>query len=273
MTIDAGGIAPITHTEFAQAMRRVKFVSSRYFSATAEGLENLEGLEGALLILNHGHFMFGNLVLAERIFAHTDRVVQGVADHLFFEVPGLGAVARRHGAVPGTRDSAARVLADGELLIVLPGGAREGLKAANDRYKLDWGGHRGFAVVAKEAGVPIVPVAGIGVDDLYWQIDRTRRSATLRAGLKRIGLTPRYVPPLYLGLGALPLPERMTFHIGAPIATDGLEVDEIVDRTESELEALIAVGLQSRAEEERRLPRFSPRRVLARLRQGKNKQR
>ncbi len=249
-------------------MRHIGSVWSRYFSASAVGLDNLEGLGGAVLVLNHGHFMFGNVILAERIFAHTDRIVNGAADHLFFEIPVIRDVARRHGAVPGTRDSAARVLADGNLLIVLPGGAREGLGAKGDRYKLDWGTHQGFAVVAKNAGVPIVPVGGIGVDDLYWQIDRTRKSAIARSGLGLLGLSPRYVPPLYLGVGALPIPERMTFHIGAPIDTTDLEVEEIVARTATELEALIATGLKGREEEEGRLRRFSPRRVIAKLRQG-----
>ncbi|MFT6396852.1 MAG: 1-acyl-sn-glycerol-3-phosphate acyltransferase [Bradymonadia bacterium] len=272
MTIAADGLEPLTHTEFAQTMRRVGAAMSRYFSATAVGLDNLDGLAGAVLVLNHGHFMFGNVILAERIFVHNNRVVRGAADHLFFEVPVLRGVARRHGAVPGTRDSAARVLADGQLLIVLPGGAREGLGAASERYKLDWGTNRGFAVVAKAAGVPIIPVGGIGVDDLYWQVDRTRRSATVRAGLDLIGVSPRYVPPLYFGVGALPLPERMTFHIGAPIATDELEVDELVERTGFEVEALLVAGLQRRADEERLLHRFSPRRVLARLRQGTRQQ-
>lgn len=48
-----------------------------------------------------------------------------------------------------------------------PGGIDESLKPKRDRNRLKWGARDGFARVALRARVPILPIAGAGIDETY----------------------------------------------------------------------------------------------------------
>ena len=54
------------------------------------------------------------------------------------------------------------------------------LASAKDRYKLFWEGHDGFVKCAIRAGAPIVPLAIVGIDEIYRQLvdaERMRETA------------------------------------------------------------------------------------------------
>ena len=84
--------------------------------------------------------------------------VRGLADHFHFAVPVWRRLLAGSGAVPGTRQNCAALLAAGEPVLVFPGGAREVYKRRNQRYQLLWGNRVGFARMAIAAELPDHPV-------------------------------------------------------------------------------------------------------------------
>lgn len=184
-----------------------------------DGLENLP--DGpAVLVGNHGLLGYETALFFAHIFDATGRVPRGCADRWFFKVPGLRDVLIRIGGMYGAPDNARRALAAGHLVVCYPGGAREVLKHDSaQRYKLRWERSTGFARVALEAGVPIVPFAAAGVDHTYEIVSRLRGTGQLLMGHDKYDL-----PLLSGSLGPLPSPVPFWFRIGAPISTGGADV-------------------------------------------------
>jgi 1-acyl-sn-glycerol-3-phosphate acyltransferase len=83
---------------------------------------------------------------------------------------------------------------------------------------LQWESSRGFIRTALRAQKPIIPVAGIGNEELYVQVvpkDRVRESRLGHLVSQFLG--DKYVMPIYMGLGMLPFPTELRYLIGEPI--------------------------------------------------------
>jgi 1-acyl-sn-glycerol-3-phosphate acyltransferase len=148
--------------------------------------------------------------------------VRGMGDHAHFAIPGWRDVLRAMGAVPGTRENCAALLAAGEAVLVFPGGAREVYKRRDQRYQLLWGERTGFARMAIAAGCPIVPFAAVGAEDRFevavdidHPVAAPARALAERAGRADVGTVLVKGP----GRGVLPNFGRLYFRFGEPIAT------------------------------------------------------
>jgi len=219
------------------------------------GLHELERLPAgpALLVGNHGPLAIDTGLLIQAIFRENGRVVRCLGDRILFTNPIGRQMARSVAGVEGNPANARALLAHGELVLVYPGGARETVRNAGERYRLDWEGRLGFARTALDAQVPIVPVACIGSDDLFTQVvdSETMRNSALGKLAQRF-LKPDYIPPLYL-----PRLRATQFHyfFGEPIAPEGgasgrdePAVVALRDRTKAALEALCEHGRAVRRE-------------------------
>ena len=235
-----------------ERMERLLRPLALWFRTEVQGLENLPA-GGALLVSNHGPLAFDSAELVFGIYRKTGRMPRGLVERTAFRVPPVKALFERLGHVAGTFDNAVALLERGELVLVYPGGAREALKGSKGRYSLAWEKSKGFVRVALRAGAPIVPVAGIGVDDYYKIAKEPEEVAGTLFG-KAIAAAlghEKYVPPAYAGIGPLPLPAKLTFVLGAPMKWDappGAAEDEaLVDRLQAEvkdrLEQMIMTGL------------------------------
>jgi len=201
----------------------------RLLSPVTIGTEHVPS-EGAVLMAGN-HTVFGMLdipMFGLEIFEHTGRSVRGLADHIHFALPGWRDLLVRLGAVRGTREECARLFREGHAVLVFPGGGREVCKHMDEKYRLIWKERIGFARLAIEHGVPIVPFASVGVEDMFEIVsdaDDILRSP-VGALLKRLGVTEQewfrhgeLIPPLARGKGPMGLPriERQYFLIGEPI--------------------------------------------------------
>ena len=187
-----------------------------YLDPELRGAANLpEG--GALLVGNHGLMGVDSFALFPLLHRHSGRVPRGLGDKRLFALPYFDRLARRLGAVEGTPDNAVRLLQQGELCLVYPGGAPESFKGPDEHYRLRWHDRFGFIRVALRAQVPIVPVMGAGIDHAYRYLFRDKwvMRHVFGDGLDR------YDFPVSLGLGILPLPGKFTFHVGAPMQPPG----------------------------------------------------
>jgi 1-acyl-sn-glycerol-3-phosphate acyltransferase len=163
----------------------------------------------ALLVGNHGLFGLETPAFLWLLRRATGRAPWVLADRALLGGPLARPLRRRVRSIPRTFGGARRLLADGHLVVSYPGGARETFKGPRDRHRLRWERSLSFARLAIAAQVPVVPFAGLGVDDGFVNLGR------LRAARAVLG---RHAAPLALGLGPLPWPARLRFVIGRAIA-------------------------------------------------------
>jgi len=190
----------------------------RWFDAHLVGAERLPREGAALLVGNHAMFGLDGVVLGSLVRDATGRYVRFLGDRNLWRIPVVSEVLTAFGAQPGEPTSAQRLLQSGELVGVYPGGALDSFKTTpRERYRLQWRERAGFARLAMRAGVPIVPVAGLGIDEMYTVLGRERFVG------RRLFGSPTYDIPIAFGAYGTPLPRRvpLRFELLAPIDTAG----------------------------------------------------
>ena len=200
-------------------------------SPVSVGLDRAPRSGPVLFVGNHTLYGLIDVpMLGLEIYQKTGRPVRGLADHFHYAVPGWRRFLTRLGAVRGTRANCARLFEAGEQVIVFPGGAREVNRRKGEDYQLIWKQRIGFARMAIGHGVPIVPFASVGVDDMFEILvdasdvldspvgDCLRSAGILGQAWFRGG---DVIPSLARGKGPAGLPrfERQYFYFGAPIDT------------------------------------------------------
>ena len=132
---------------------------------------------------------------------------------------------------------------------MFPEGLRGVGKLYRERYRLSNFGRGGFVRLARQARVPIVPVAIVGAEEIHPVLGRMTRLAK-PLGLPYIPITPTF--PLLGPLGLLPVPTKWSIHIGPPIpvpqgdsAAETLEVAETVRRRIDQMIADLLVQRRS----------------------------
>ena len=113
---------------------------------------------------------------------------------------------------------AERLLEAGELVGVFPEGFKGIGKPFADRYQLQRFGRGGFARMALRTGVPLIPCAIVGAEEIYpmgadWQ------ELAARLKLPYFPITPLF--PWLGPLGAIPLPSKWIIEFCDPVPTDG----------------------------------------------------
>jgi 1-acyl-sn-glycerol-3-phosphate acyltransferase len=174
-----------------------------YFHATLEAQEHIPATGPALIVSNHALFALDTAVLGALIVRDVKRHPRFLADRKLWTVPGLRQVISAIGGLPGEPLAANVLLRRGELVVVYPGGVDDSLKSNAERYHLKWKTRAGFARVAMAAGAPIIPVVGLGIDEMYWVLGREHWLG------RRVFGAERYDLPIPLGAYGTILPRRV----------------------------------------------------------------
>ncbi len=194
----------------------------RWFRVQARGLDNIPDSGAALIVSNHsGVLPLDAIMLQAGVFSEhpAARNLRLLGADLVYSVPLLSNLARRSGHTRADPGQARRLLEAGELVGVFPEGFKGIGKPFTERYRLQRFGRGGFARIALQAGVPIIPCAIVGAEEIYPMIGNSE----LLARALRLPYFP--VTPLFpwLGpVGAVPLPSKWIIEFGAPIPTWGL---------------------------------------------------
>jgi 1-acyl-sn-glycerol-3-phosphate acyltransferase len=187
--------------------RHASRAASAWHRARLTGAEHLP--QGPVLLVgNHGLFGLETPIFFSLLHRATGRIPVGLADRVLFGVKPVRELLRRIGSVVGTRENALEVLKRGRLVVCYPGGSREVFKPQDASYRLRWTRSLGFGRLAIDTQVPVVPFAGLGVDESFLHFGHP-------AALTR--LLGRYTPPLALGIGLVPFPVRFRFRLGEPL--------------------------------------------------------
>ena len=206
-----------------------------YNGFEVSGFENIPRDRAALLVLYHGLMPLDGWYFSAWYYHQTGRMVRPLGDRFLFKTPGLAWLLRQGGAVPGEPQVALDLLSAGHLVLVSPGGVREALSGRQRHYQVIWGQRMGFARLAIEAGVAVLPAFTENVEELY------RAPFCDRPFFQRIYERTRLPIVPVVGLGALPFPVKLRMHIGAPIpATDFTTPEALRDRTREALSQMMA---------------------------------
>jgi len=188
-----------------------------WFKVQARGLEHVPANGAALIVANHsGVLPLDAIMLQAGIFADhpQHRNLRLLGADLVYAVPGLASLARRSGHSRADPEEAQRLLAAGELVGVFPEGFKGTGKPFSERYRLQRFGRGGFARSALQAGVPIIPCAIVGAEEIYPMIGNAEPVARLLR-LPYFPLTPLF--PWLGPVGAVPLPSNWIIEFAAPV--------------------------------------------------------
>ncbi|MCQ4197069.1 lysophospholipid acyltransferase family protein [Streptomyces sp. BPPL-273] len=202
-------------------MSLLRPVYENYFRVEVKGVENIPAEGGALIVANHsGTLPLDGLMMQVAVHDHhpADRHLRLLAADLVFVLPVVNELARKLGHTLACAEDAERLLAQGELVGVMPEGFKGIGKPFGERYKLQRFGRGGFVSTALRQGAPIIPCSIVGAEEIYPMIGNSKTLARL-LGFPYFPLTPTF--PWLGPLGAVPLPTKWTIQFGEPIPTDG----------------------------------------------------
>jgi 1-acyl-sn-glycerol-3-phosphate acyltransferase len=192
----------------------------RWFRVQTIGMHRVPHTGAALVVANHsGTLPVDSLMTALAIYDEhpARRHLRMLGADLVFELPFVGALARKSGQTLACNPDAERLLRAGELVGVWPEGFKGVGKPFKDRYKLQRFGRGGFVSAALRTGVPIIPCSIVGAEEIYPKIGDLRPLARLM-GAPYFPVTPFF--PWLGPLGAIPLPSKWYIEFGEPIRTD-----------------------------------------------------
>ncbi|MCX4098785.1 lysophospholipid acyltransferase family protein [Nocardia sp. alder85J] len=204
-------------------------LSKLWFRVEVQGIEHLPESGAALIVANHAGVLPLDALMLQ-VAVHDEhpghRTLRLLAADKVFETPVLGGLARKAGHTLACPADAERLLRSGELTGVFPEGFKGIGKPYSERYKLQRFGRGGFVSAAVKTGVPIVPCAIVGAEEIYPKIGDLKPLARL-LGLPYFPVTPLFP---HLGvLGLVPLPSKWTIVFGEPIPTSGYAPEEADD--------------------------------------------
>ncbi|MCD4523271.1 lysophospholipid acyltransferase family protein [Nocardioides sp. cx-173] len=208
----------ITQQFFMAALRPI---AEKWFRIEVRGIDNIPDEGGALVVSNHsGTIPVDGLMTMVSIHDHTGRFLRPLGADLVFQTPVVSSLARKGGATLACSEDAERMLRGGELVGVWPEGFKGIGKPYAERYKLQRFGRGGFVSAALRTGVPIVPLAVVGAEEIYPLVGNLPGLARI-LGIPYLPITPFF--PLLGPLGLVPLPSKWLLEFGEPIRTDEYE--------------------------------------------------
>jgi 1-acyl-sn-glycerol-3-phosphate acyltransferase len=195
-------------------------ISTLWFRGEVRNLDNVPERGPVLLVGNHsgGNLTPDTIVLTVAFCAYfgVERPFYQLAHNLVLASP-VGPLLRRYGTVSASHEHAREALEAGAAVLVYPGGDWEVHRPSWESNKVDFAGRRGFVRLARDAGVPIVPIVSIGGQETALFLSNGNwlaRLLGLDRALRLKVLPISLAPPWGLNVGDfmshLPLPAKIT---------------------------------------------------------------
>lgn len=198
------------------------------------GTEYIPKQGPALIVFYHGLMPLDAWYFGLQYYLESGRLIRGLADRWLFKAPGLKQLVEAVGGIEGSPDIACKLLNEGYLVGVSPGGTREAISGSNHNYKLVWKTRVGFAKLAIDCNVPIIPGFTKNVEELY------RAPLVDHPFFQNLYEKTRIPIVPIIGLGLLPFPVKLQTILGEPIQPQEGETPEaLAARVKSSIEALI----------------------------------
>lgn len=200
------------------------------------GLENIPENEPVLFVYYHAAIPIDLYYFISKIFLNNVKLIHTVADRFLFKFPGWSIISDVLRVIPGTIQTCSSILKDGNMLAISPGGVYEA-QFGDSYYQLMWKKRLGFAKVALDAKVSIIPFFTRNVREAFRTISWGRRF-----WLRIYAATRFPFVPIYGGF-----PVKLVTYVGKPIPYDGTLSPE-------ELQVKVAEGLNELIKQHQRIP-------------------
>ncbi len=239
-------------------------ISTLWFRGEVRNLEHVPEKGPVLLVGNHSG---GNLTPDTIVFTvafctyfGVERPFYQLAHNLVLASP-VGPLLRRYGTVSASHEHAREALEAGAAVLVYPGGDWEVHRPSWESGTVDFAGRRGFVRLARDAGVPIVPVVSIGGQETAlflsngnWLAKLLGVDKSLRLKVLPISIALPWVLNIGDFLSHLPLPAKITVEVLEPIDLEERfgpdpDIDEVYEHVTTVMQDALD-GLAA----ERRLP-------------------
>ena len=218
-----------------------RLLYEKYFRVETTGIDKIPAQGPVLIVANHsGQLPIDGLLMGHALATRKNnpRIPRAMIERFFPTVPYLGNLLNEFGAVLGDPTNCAKILANGEAVIVFPEGIRGSGKLYRDRYQLKRFGN-GFMHLAMKYNAAIVPVGIVGCEETIPAI------ANVKPLARALGIP--YAPV------ALPVifPAKVFLNVGDPLHFDDREipeeqVTERVEHVKAAINELIDQGLSAR---------------------------
>lgn len=212
------------------------------------GLENIPQDKPVLFIYYHGAIPVDVYYFVSKVFLYNSKLIRLVADRFLFKIPGWSIFADVLKIIPGTIQSCSTILKEGNMLAISPGGVYEA-QFGDSYYELMWKKRMGFAKVALDSKVDIVPFFTKNLRESFRTVNWGRR-----IWLKIYAKTKLPLVPIYGGF-----PVKLVTYIGKPIPYDG-------NLTPDELQIKVADSLRDLIEKHQKVPGNITRALMERIR-------
>ncbi|KAL6257203.1 hypothetical protein P5V15_012131 [Pogonomyrmex californicus] len=213
-----------------------------------QGLENIPQDKPVLFIYYHGAIPIDMYYFVSKIFLYNSKLICTVGDRFLFKIPGWSVIADVAKIIPGTIQTCSAILKEGNMLAISPGGVYEA-QFGDSYYELMWKKRMGFAKVALDAKVNIIPVFTRNVREAFRTVSWGRR-----IWLKIYAKTKFPFAPIYGGF-----PVKLVTYVGKPIPYDG-------NLTPEELQLKVANTLRDLIRKHQKVPGNIMRGLIERIR-------
>ncbi len=233
----------------------VELLYASWWRTAVRSVDHVPATGPAIVVANHaGLVPWDALVLRHALRREhpARRELRPLLDDRECDLPLVGRIAIRLGAVRSSPEAADRILADGGLLGVFPEGSAGARKPWGDRYRIQRFGRGGFVRVALRARAPIIPCAIVGSEEASPGISRAGWLAD-RLGIPLLSARPF----LRVGPAAIvPLPSRWSLRFGAPVdvsrhapgdAEDPAVVNALTEQVRESLQTMLDEDVSARA--------------------------
>ncbi|KAL3287441.1 hypothetical protein HHI36_001912 [Cryptolaemus montrouzieri] len=192
------------------------------------GMEKIPENGPAIIIYYHGAIPIDIYYFLAKVYLHKNRLVHTVADNFLFKFSGFSIIADCMKVIPGTVQSCVALLKEENLLAISPGGVYEAQFSRN--YSLMWKRRFGFAKVAIEAKVPIIPMYTENLREAFRTVNIGRRLF--------LRLYARFKLPFAPVYGGFPV--KLITHLGEPIPYDpNLTPEDLQNKVAESLDELV----------------------------------
>ena len=188
----------------------------------------------SLVVMYHGFMPLDGWYFIARMMLEHQVWMRSLTDRFLLRTPGLARLVAAGGAIAGEPDAAYRLLQEGHTVLVSPGGVREAIAGKSWHYRVHWQQRLGFARLALRAQVPLIPIFGENVEELYRAPFCDRRPFQAFFEATRVPIVP------VVGLGGMPFPVKLRTWVGEPVVPRPEDTPETLkERTRQALQALI----------------------------------
>lgn len=206
----------------------------RYFRVQVLGTDQLPPGRGLVVGCHSGVLPWDATCLVVALHRATGRFSRNVGDRFFEGLGAVGRLLRATGVVIGERGAVERLLEQGHLVVVFPGGADDMRRPIWRRYRLSPSrglrpGRGGYVKAAIRTASPVIPVAIVGAEEIHLMLGDVPFFARLLG-----------VPFVPIVASAWPLPARIYIRFGEPVRfavpPEAADDQDLVDRLNREVQ-------------------------------------